>query len=65
MFQHFMVDLVRARSRVFGGLGRSGQLLFWERLNIYFLVGVVHVYSFLFLSLFQFKKGGVVILWKR
>ena len=65
VFQHFIVDLIRARSRVFGGSDRSGQLLFWEKLIIDLFVGVVHMYSFLFFLLFQIYKCGIVILWKR
>ena len=57
MFQHFIVDLVRARSRVFGGFDSSGQLLFSERLSIIILVGVVRMYRFLYSSFgFNAKK---------
>ena len=50
----YIVDLIRASSRVFGGLDRSDQLIFWERLIRTYFGGVVHMYSFQFFLLFQY-----------
>ena len=56
MFQNFAVDLVRARSRVFGGLACLWQLIFWERFVIVFLLVWFICIVFCSLLCFNSKK---------